>query len=127
MHGIEAILEEGTIRSKDNREISLEEFLVVSCTTLFVVLHIEILEFAVSAMTYFSGNIGLQIVDFGESGPVRCLAPHCKAYINPFMRFIDQGHRFICNLCGIFFHLTSCKFTSKWSFVQVDPFASLQI
>ncbi|KAG0560568.1 hypothetical protein M758_10G185600 [Ceratodon purpureus] len=42
----------------------------------------------------------IQIVDFGESGPVRCLAPHCKAYINPFMRFIDQGRRFICNLCG---------------------------
>ena len=41
-----------------------------------------------------------QIVDFGESGPVRCAAPHCKAYINPFMKFIDQGRRFVCNLCG---------------------------
>jgi protein transport protein SEC24 len=42
----------------------------------------------------------IQVVDFGESGPVRCAAPHCKAYINPFMRFIDQGSRFVCNLCG---------------------------
>ncbi|KAL3513696.1 hypothetical protein ACH5RR_026413 [Cinchona calisaya] len=40
----------------------------------------------------------IQIVDFGESGPLRC--SQCKAYINPFMRFIDQGRRFICNLCG---------------------------
>ncbi|KAJ0013418.1 hypothetical protein Pint_20562 [Pistacia integerrima] len=40
----------------------------------------------------------IQVVDFGESGPVRC--SRCKAYINPFMRFIDQGRRFICNLCG---------------------------
>ena len=24
----------------------------------------------------------------------------CKVYINPFMRFVDQGRRFICNLCG---------------------------
>ncbi|KAF8404084.1 hypothetical protein HHK36_008961 [Tetracentron sinense] len=38
------------------------------------------------------------IVDFGENGPVRC--SRCKGYINPFMKFIDQGRRFICNLCG---------------------------
>ncbi|CAM6106579.1 unnamed protein product [Calypogeia fissa] len=40
----------------------------------------------------------IQIVDFGESGPVRC--SRCKAYINPFMKFLDQGRRFTCNLCG---------------------------
>ncbi|KAK1288191.1 Protein transport protein Sec24-like CEF [Acorus calamus] len=40
----------------------------------------------------------IQIVDFGESGPVRC--SRCKGYVNPFMKFIDQGKRFICNLCG---------------------------
>ncbi|XP_039120781.1 protein transport protein Sec24-like At4g32640 isoform X1 [Dioscorea cayenensis subsp. rotundata] len=40
----------------------------------------------------------IQVVDFGESGPLRC--SRCKAYINPFMRFIDQGRQFICNLCG---------------------------
>ncbi|XVE95488.1 hypothetical protein REPUB_Repub02eG0102100 [Reevesia pubescens] len=40
----------------------------------------------------------IQIVDFGESGPVRC--SRCKGYINPFMKFIDQGRKFICNLCG---------------------------
>ncbi|KAM3255366.1 hypothetical protein ACQJBY_048591 [Aegilops geniculata] len=40
----------------------------------------------------------IQLVDFGEMGPIRC--SRCKAYINPFMRFIDQGKIFICNLCG---------------------------
>ncbi|KAG7026137.1 Protein transport protein Sec24-like protein [Cucurbita argyrosperma subsp. argyrosperma] len=40
----------------------------------------------------------IQVVDFGESGPVRC--SRCKGYINPFMKFIDQGRRFVCNLCG---------------------------
>ncbi|XP_030959941.1 protein transport protein Sec24-like At4g32640 isoform X2 [Quercus lobata] len=40
----------------------------------------------------------VQVVDFGESGPVRC--SRCKGYINPFMKFIDQGRRFICNFCG---------------------------
>ncbi|KAI5067109.1 hypothetical protein GOP47_0017637 [Adiantum capillus-veneris] len=40
----------------------------------------------------------IHVVDFGENGPVRCI--RCKAYINPFMRFIDQGRRFKCNFCG---------------------------
>ncbi|MCD7447266.1 hypothetical protein HAX54_026385 [Datura stramonium] len=40
----------------------------------------------------------IQVVDFGENGPVRC--SRCKGYINPFVKFIDQGRRFICNLCG---------------------------
>ncbi|GAB4826005.1 Protein transport protein Sec24C [Ancistrocladus abbreviatus] len=40
----------------------------------------------------------IQVVDFGEGGPVRC--SRCKGYINPFMKFVDQGRRFICNLCG---------------------------
>lgn len=40
----------------------------------------------------------IQIVDFGDMGPIRC--SRCKAYINPFMKFIDQGRRFICSLCG---------------------------
>ncbi|VAI14790.1 unnamed protein product [Triticum turgidum subsp. durum] len=40
----------------------------------------------------------IQLVDFGEMGPIRC--SRCKAYINPFMRFVDQGKIFICNLCG---------------------------
>ncbi|KAG2620540.1 protein transport protein Sec24-like CEF isoform X2 [Panicum virgatum] len=40
----------------------------------------------------------IQLVDFGEMGPIRC--SRCKAYINSFMRFIDQGKHFICNLCG---------------------------
>ncbi len=39
----------------------------------------------------------LQVVDFGPSGPIRC--GRCKAYLNPFMKFIDGGRRFICNFC----------------------------
>ncbi|KAI7725657.1 hypothetical protein M8C21_001682, partial [Ambrosia artemisiifolia] len=40
----------------------------------------------------------IQVVDFGEGGPLRC--SRCKGYINPFMKFVDQGRRFICNFCG---------------------------
>lgn len=31
-------------------------------------------------------------------GPVRCV--RCKAYMNPFMNFIDGGRRFQCVLCN---------------------------
>lgn len=40
----------------------------------------------------------IQVVDFRESGSV--YRSRCKAYVNPFMQFFDQGRRFICNLCG---------------------------
>ncbi|XP_034948531.1 protein transport protein Sec24D [Chelonus insularis] len=37
------------------------------------------------------------IVDMGEVGPVRCT--RCKAYMSPFMQFIDAGRRFQCMFC----------------------------
>lgn len=39
----------------------------------------------------------LPIVSFGASGVVRC--KKCRAYINPFVRFIDAGRRWRCNFC----------------------------
>lgn len=36
-------------------------------------------------------------VDMGEIGPVRCV--RCKAYMCPFMQFIDAGRRFQCIFC----------------------------
>lgn len=37
------------------------------------------------------------IVDFGEIGPIRC--NRCKAYMSPYMQFVDAGRRFQCLLC----------------------------
>ena len=37
------------------------------------------------------------IVNMGELGPVRC--NRCKAYMSPFMQFIDAGRRFQCMFC----------------------------
>ncbi|KAH1004221.1 hypothetical protein HUJ04_004007 [Dendroctonus ponderosae] len=37
------------------------------------------------------------IVNFGELGPVRCI--RCKAYMCPYMQFIDSGRRFQCLFC----------------------------
>ncbi|XP_006004983.1 protein transport protein Sec24C isoform X2 [Latimeria chalumnae] len=38
------------------------------------------------------------IVDHGESGPIRC--NRCKAYMCPFMQFIEGGRRFQCAFCS---------------------------
>ncbi|GAB6028512.1 hypothetical protein CHUAL_002663 [Chamberlinius hualienensis] len=37
------------------------------------------------------------IVQLGEGGPTRCI--RCKAYMCPFMQFIDGGRRFQCSFC----------------------------
>ncbi len=34
----------------------------------------------------------------GELGPLRCSG--CKAYLNAFMRWTDNGKTFVCNFCG---------------------------
>lgn len=51
------------------------------------------------------------VVDFGESGPVRC--SRCKGYINPFMKLIDHGRRFTCNFCG-FAEETPVAISATW-------------
>ncbi|XP_063076747.1 protein transport protein Sec24C isoform X2 [Engraulis encrasicolus] len=38
------------------------------------------------------------IVDHGESGPIRC--NRCKAYMCPYMQFIEGGRKFQCGFCS---------------------------
>ncbi|KAG3276275.1 hypothetical protein H1C71_038448 [Ictidomys tridecemlineatus] len=40
----------------------------------------------------------LYLVDHGENGPVRC--NRCKAYMCPFMQFIEGGRRYQCGFCS---------------------------
>lgn len=42
-------------------------------------------------------QLPLPIVDLGQMGPVRC--NRCKAYMCPFMVFIDGGRKFQCSFC----------------------------
>lgn len=41
----------------------------------------------------------IPVVNFGASGIIRCR--RCRAYINPFVVFCDNGRRWRCNLCGL--------------------------
>ncbi|XP_068702703.1 protein transport protein Sec24C-like isoform X2 [Montipora foliosa] len=40
----------------------------------------------------------LRTMDYSPTGPVRC--NRCKAYMNPFVQFVDGGRRFVCNICS---------------------------
>uniref|UniRef100_A0A673AJU0 SEC24 homolog D, COPII coat complex component n=1 Tax=Sphaeramia orbicularis TaxID=375764 RepID=A0A673AJU0_9TELE len=40
----------------------------------------------------------LYVVNHGETGPIRC--NRCKAYMCPFMQFIDGGRRYQCGFCN---------------------------
>uniref|UniRef100_A0A8C9WKJ1 SEC24 homolog C, COPII coat complex component n=1 Tax=Scleropages formosus TaxID=113540 RepID=A0A8C9WKJ1_SCLFO len=40
----------------------------------------------------------LHLVDHGEGGPIRC--NRCKAYMCPYMQFIEGGRRFQCSFCS---------------------------
>lgn len=44
-----------------------------------------------------AGEMTPPIVDMGPIGPVRC--GRCKAYMCPYMQFIDGGRRFFCPFC----------------------------
>ncbi|XP_060880025.1 protein transport protein Sec24D-like isoform X2 [Metopolophium dirhodum] len=44
-----------------------------------------------------SDEYPLPIINTGEIGPVRC--KRCRAYMSPFMQFIDGGKHFTCLLC----------------------------
>ncbi len=37
-------------------------------------------------------------VSFGAKSIVRCR--DCRAYVNPFIRFIENGMKWVCNFCG---------------------------
>lgn len=42
----------------------------------------------------------IPVVDFGpEHGPLRCT--RCRAYINPFVKFLRGGRSFECNICSM--------------------------
>ena len=59
------------------------------------------------------------MVDLGEIGPVRC--NRCKAYMNPYMLFIDGGRRFQCCFCSC---ATDGKYIN-WTLIQVSYLENL--
>lgn len=49
-------------------------------------------------LSLFSVQTPLYVVNHGDTGPVRC--NRCKAYMCPYMQFIDGGRRYQCGFCN---------------------------
>lgn len=54
------------------------------------------------------------IVDFEGNEVVRC--SRCHAYINPFVKFVNNGKQFVCNFCG---HENEVE---RWYMCNLDGF-----
>ena len=44
-----------------------------------------------------NSNIDIPYINYGENTFPRCTS--CKAYMNPFIKFIEGGDKWICNMC----------------------------
>ncbi|KAH3743958.1 protein transport protein Sec24C [Pelomyxa schiedti] len=53
----------------------------------------------VTPLSEIGANEGIPFVDHGKDGPLRC--NKCKGFINPFVKFCNDGHQYICSLCGM--------------------------
>ena len=42
----------------------------------------------------------LPFINYGDNNIPRCPNRNCRAYMNPFVKFIEGGEKWICNLCG---------------------------
>lgn len=40
------------------------------------------------------------LINYGESTIPRCPSNNCRAYLNPFVKFINGGDKWVCNFCG---------------------------
>ena len=47
-------------------------------------------------------NTGIEIpyINYCDNNIPRCTNRNCRAYLNPFVKFIDGGEKWICNICG---------------------------
>ena len=47
-------------------------------------------------------NTGIEIplINYGDKNIPRCPNHNCRAYLNPFVKFIEGGEKWICNFCG---------------------------
>ena len=42
----------------------------------------------------------IPVIDYGSNNIPRCKNQNCCAYLNPFVKFIENGEKWICNFCG---------------------------
>ena len=45
-------------------------------------------------------GIELPLINYGDKNIPRCPNSNCRAYLNPFVKWIEGGEKWICNFCG---------------------------
>ena len=58
----------------------------------------------------------IPIINYGEKDIPRCSSVSCRGYINPFIKWIEGGEKWICNLCGYI------NETSEYYYSRLDKF-----
>ena len=67
-----------------------------------------------SQYDYAEGYGEVPLVDFGEDGPFRC--SRCKAYVNPYFTWLNEGRKAQCNMCLVENDVPSSYFCSTNEF-----------
>ncbi|KAJ1453650.1 Sec23/Sec24 trunk domain-containing protein [Pelagophyceae sp. CCMP2097] len=65
------------------------------------------------ALDTSNDGVPLEVVNFGSTGIVRC--KKCRAYINPFVSWVNNGRQWRCNVCGFVNDVPNSYFC------QLDP------
>ena len=55
---------------------------------------------SLSPLAETEGQAKLPLVNYGSNDIPRCKNKNCDIFLNPFVKFIDNGERWICNFCG---------------------------
>jgi len=58
----------------------------------------------------------IPIINYGEKDIPRCSSQSCRGYINPFVKWIEGGEKWICNLCGYI------NDTAEYFYSRLDKF-----
>ena len=54
----------------------------------------------ISLNPLYETGIDIPLIDYGEKEIPRCTNQNCRRYLNPFVKFIDNGEKWICNICN---------------------------
>ena len=46
-----------------------------------------------------NGEVEMPIINYGEKEIPRCGSTGCRAYLNPFVKWVEGGDKWICNIC----------------------------
>ena len=58
------------------------------------------MQLSINLCPLYNTGIDLPLIDYNDKEIPRCINKNCRAYLNPFVKFIDEGKKWICNICG---------------------------